>query len=334
MTEDQAGTAEWLMDEMRRTGLGKSALAGALGVHKSAVSRLVDGKRRLSGPERAEAEKFFALVPANAPTGLVATIQKLRSDRVRQRVGRRLLEEIRDQHGNLPTASSSDVRGALGHELIDAIARHEEIWRADQILALCDWLRVDLTNVVESDRIGTARASRGETFSQAPITPPIEAVVAAPMMESDVRDNPPATARARLGPTGLPSHASASMPSGERETPSREFSDLNPEWATALKSIEPPLAVLDRCQSFQVDDGLEPDLVRGDIIFVNPDRSPRPGEHAVILRHDSGYASALVGRLVDEGKEWFRFRYRGRTMKIMREKRVALARIEWYLRRP
>jgi hypothetical protein len=332
MAEDLAGTAGWLINEMRRTGLGKAALAGSLGIHKSAVSRLVDGKRRLSGTERAEAESFFALVPTNASAELVASIRKLRSDRVRQRVGRRLLGEIRDQHGHQPRANSSHVRGALGHELIDAIARHDEIWRADQILALCDWLLVDLTDLVESDRIGPARASRGETFSPAPNTPPIEEVVASPRMESDVRENPPATAS--LGPTGLPSHASASMPSGDRETSPREFSDLKPEWATALRRIEPPLAALDRCQSFQVDDGLEPDLFRGDIIFVNPDRSPRPGEFAVILGRDSGYMSALVGRLIDEGKEWFRFRYRGRTMKVMREERITLARIEWCLRRP
>ena len=55
---------QWFLDRMEDQGLNRSEVARLMGIHKSALSRALDGKRQIKAPEIVEIATILRVAPS------------------------------------------------------------------------------------------------------------------------------------------------------------------------------------------------------------------------------------------------------------------------------
>jgi hypothetical protein len=257
----------WVEREFIRTGLPKSAFAGYLGIDNAAVSRIVSGERPL-GPEEAElARAFFSIVSERAPESLKDAIRRLRSTKIREASGVMLSSWLLERIG---------PKDSAGIDLLAPIAAQKATLRADQIVALCRMLEIDVTGLVQGFGV---RSRLGESVAPRDL-------LAALNHEATrwVRDGSMPYRFDRRSDTTTPPCLAASKTSFVTLQPADPAGD---ELAACIPYLIP-------------DDSYAPRFEQGQTIFLDARTEPRKGDYvaAVVKDSNSEEVKAVLGRLL------------------------------------
>lgn len=129
--------ASWLKSEFERTALPYSCLAEYLDLDKSAVTKILNGDRPLYGKEEAAARGYFTVVPPRYSDRFREAVGKLQSARARNSITSQL------QHW-LQVNEPAWATGISFARLIEGLTGVNATLRADQIVALCRVLRINI----------------------------------------------------------------------------------------------------------------------------------------------------------------------------------------------
>jgi hypothetical protein len=141
----------WIVREFSRTGLPKSALAGYLGIDNAAVSRIINGERQLSTDEEGLVRAFFSIVPSDTDGSLTEAIHRLRSTKIREAASFTLAKWLLER-----THRSQDgLQDRLQPKLLSVTAQNSSL-RADQIVALCRLLRINVGELVRGNGVNAS----------------------------------------------------------------------------------------------------------------------------------------------------------------------------------
>ena len=257
----------WLEREFIRTGLPKSALASYLGVDNSAISRTISGERHLSPEETDLTHAFFSIVQENAPEASTDAIRNLRTTKTREAaslmLSKWLLERVDPRHSALVT-------------LLQSVVAQELTLRADQIVAICRLLKIDVHGLVQGYDVRSLRWAEHDGSED---------------LLAQLKSEAQRWVRQGAIPYQFDRSADASAP---RLAPSKmNFVILQPADPASddLSTLVPYLIP---------DDSCAPRFEQGQTIFLDAHSEPRKGDYvaAVIKDSNSGEVKAVLGRLL------------------------------------
>lgn len=265
--------------EFARTGLAKSALAAFLHLPKSAISRAVSGARPLERAQIEAAKAFFSIVPVEADGDFVQAVRKLRSDRVRSRVGAQLVRLWRRRGGSPHRVS--ELREDIYKDIYDVAHRVEAnqcIFRADQIVILARWCGANLVELVgagkprrDPDRFRAPRQQRGLQRAQA----------------AGLDDAPP----------GIP------VDTAEARDHHRRISAFERCGAVVNWDGRQLEEKLGQRMVIEIKDvALEPDFAAGDLLLADSTAPVRRGDWVVVTDRRQDARHTLLGRLVEKSE--------------------------------
>jgi hypothetical protein len=130
-------------------------LAAYLGLDKAAITRLTRSHRPLSEQEKILARAFFSIVPETADPEFMRAVRTLRAAKLRKGIGFVLAERILGDTERISTLPP-DSLGAI----LNRIKSGDLILRADQLVALCRALDLDLPEVVLNGTLSIHRWPR------------------------------------------------------------------------------------------------------------------------------------------------------------------------------
>lgn len=135
--------AFWLKSEFERTALPFSGLAEYLGVDKSAVTKILSGDRVLGGEELGAARGYFTVVSARDAAKYQKALGKLQSARTRKNIVSQMHEWLKAREP--AWTSRTSFTG-----LIERATGPNATLRADQIMAICRVLKIDMDALVHN----------------------------------------------------------------------------------------------------------------------------------------------------------------------------------------
>lgn len=144
MTADRPQThrdVSWITEEFRRTGLPQSALAEYLGLHKSAVTRILNRSRHMDASEIEVIAGLFSVVPHGTASAMTDAVARLQSVKARLAATEAILAWLET------TAERDELRYSFV-DLIRSQVNEAATLRADQIVALCRVFSLDLRELV------------------------------------------------------------------------------------------------------------------------------------------------------------------------------------------
>lgn len=256
----------WIEREFIRTGLPKSAFAGYLAIDNAAVSRISSGERPLSQEETALARAFFSVVSERAPESSTDAIRRLRSTKIRETAGVALSSWLVER---------IDHRDSNALDLFAPVAAGTSTLRADQIVALCRMLQLDVVGLIQGFGVRSLHAD-------ASVPPDLVAAVDRAATEW-IRDGVPYRLARRPAATEAP-RLSASK---------TRFVTLQP--------ADPADDELGAYTPYLIpDDSYAPRFEQGQTIFLDAGSEPRKGDFvaAVIKDSKSENLQAVLGKLL------------------------------------
>lgn len=135
----------WMEEEFDRTGLPRVSLAAYLGLDASLISRIIRGERPMHPEENDLARAFFSIVTKTPKKKDVSAIEHLKISKRREAAAFELAHWLLNK--NL-IASDSRLRSLLVEVANKAISL-----TADQIVALCRFLPIDLEKLVDAQKV-------------------------------------------------------------------------------------------------------------------------------------------------------------------------------------
>lgn len=248
---------EWIKEQLTQSGKSQRELADALSVDPSAVSRLLNGQRKLRDRELPLLLQFFN-APAPPPEGISGTADWTDGDRIRAERLTRALQRSGMDLQRLASSAGVPAQRLIG--VIDQTGQPLDWALAEKLSLSLDFSSVSMMttgDVIERSVLAAKqrRQSMGPGGSQGPPFP----IFAAPIFNPD---------------------------SGFYES---DFSIA--EWS------EPPpqLAPVERAFGMFIgDDNHQPRFLAGEVIYLHPGRPGRPGTYTLAVLEDGGIA---IGRI-------------------------------------
>jgi hypothetical protein len=260
--------ASWLKAEFARTALPYSGLAEYLGLDKSAVTKVLAGDRRLRGDEIGAAQAYFTVVSQRNGARYRDVLEKLQSARTRKSIVSQLHEWLK---ANEPPWTS----GISFTRLIENSIGPNATLRADQLMALCRVLKINIDALVDNGGVQLNPDSLWEPTTKDAIE---ELSVAATEWASEARVN--STYQFNRGRSSKVSTQSSGRAAGliVRKGPRAD-------------------SEFESCEPFVIDgDGAEPIFRKGQTVYVQyrPD-DLKSGDVVIVFTEVADVSTATIG---------------------------------------
>jgi hypothetical protein len=135
--------AVWLKAEFERTALPYSCLAEYLGLDRSAVTKILNRDRSLGGEELGAARGYFTVVSVRDGPKYKEALGKLQSARTRRSI-------VSQMHEWLQVNEPAWTSGISFTLLIERGTGPNATLRADQIMAICRVLNIDINALAQN----------------------------------------------------------------------------------------------------------------------------------------------------------------------------------------